>query len=282
MQGVDPLALTSSTTAALTDLRPLLAGFAGLLGLIIGSFLNVVIYRVPAGLSVVRPRSACPSCQTPIRSGDNIPVVSWLALRGKCRRCKAPISVRYPLVEATTGLLFAATTWWGLVTVPALLPALLYGVAVGVALFLIDVDTKRLPDAIVLPSYPVLAALLALAGVLSGQWPVATVAGSALVWWSVFYLPYKATKGRGMGFGDVKLAPLLGAVLGVFGWGPALVGLMASFVFGVLVSIVLMRLGRAGRKSKIPFGPFMLLGTAFGVIAGDSVFSLYLSVSGIA
>ncbi|WP_448629394.1 prepilin peptidase [Cellulomonas soli] len=146
---------TDSATLALTALLLLP------LGLAVGSFLNVVIWRVPQGMSVVRPPSACPRCEHPIRGRDNVPVLSWLLLRGRCRDCRAPISIRYPLVETATGILFVAS---GLFAGPTwVLPALLYLVSITVALVLIDIDTRRLPDTIVLPSYLVTLALLSLA-----------------------------------------------------------------------------------------------------------------------
>src|SRR4051794_24364013 len=144
----------------------------GVVGLAIGSFLNVVIWRVPRGESIAHPPSACPACGHAIRRRDNVPVVSWLVLRARCRDCRAPISGRYPLVELGTGVLFALTAWFAGPT--WILPALLYLAAISVALALIDVDTKRLPDAIVLPSYPVALALLALASWNPGgtsDWP---------------------------------------------------------------------------------------------------------------
>lgn len=275
-------AVRAERLALLSDLTPYLIGLAGLFGVIIGSFLNVVIYRVPAGLSIVSPPSACPGCDAPIRARDNVPVLSWMLLRGRCRSCAEPISVRYPLVEVITGVLFSATTWWALAHAPALAPVLLYVSAVGVALFLIDLDCQRLPDAIVLPSYPIVAAGLGLAGWLSGEWPWTTVAFSALVWGATFAIPYYLTQGRGMGFGDVKLAPLLGAVLGALGWGASLVGLLSGFVFGTVVGVALMSLGKAGRKTKVPFGPFMLLGAGFGLVFGRPVFDFYLRLTGLA
>ncbi len=142
-----------------------------LLGLAIGSFLNVVIHRVPRGESVVSPPSACPSCNNAIRPRDNVPVAGWLLLKGRCRDCQAPISPRYPLVEAATaGLFVVMALRFGLDPV---LPAYLYLAAVGLALALIDLDCKRLPDALTLPSYPVAAGLLgvaAAAGSDSGSW----------------------------------------------------------------------------------------------------------------
>lgn len=147
----------------------LLVVAATLVGLAIGSFLNVVVWRVPRGESVAHPPSACPRCGHVIRPRDNVPVLSWLVLRGRCRDCAAPISARYPLVEAGTAVLFGLTAWFA---GPAwVLPALLYLAAVSVALALIDIDTKRLPNAIVLPSYPVALGLLALASWNPGERP---------------------------------------------------------------------------------------------------------------
>lgn len=263
-------------------LLPLLVPFAALLGLIVGSFLNVVIYRVPADLSVVSPRSACPKCETPIRGRDNIPVLSWLLLRGKCRDCSEPISARYPAIEIITSALFAGVAWWSLEQVPALTPLFLYLTAIGVALFMIDLDCKRLPWKIVWPSQPVVLALLVLAGFLSGQWPWSTVLISTVVWFFVFAIPWFVTAGRGMGFGDVMLAPILGASLGALGWGPSLVGLLSGFAFGTVVGVGMMIFASAGRKTAVPYGPFMLAGALFGMLCGQPVWEWYLTTMGLA
>lgn len=257
----------------------LLVTWAGVIGLLIGSFLNVVVWRVPRGESVVRPPSACPRCHHAIRARDNVPVVSWLVLRGRCRDCGEPISARYPLVEAATGVLFAATAW---LTGPAwILPGLLYLVAISVALALIDVDVKRLPDAIVLPSYPVALALLTLASWNPGgdsDWGALL---RALIGGVVLYLVYFVTVlvyPAGMGFGDVKLAGVLGLYLGWFGWGALAVGWFSAFLLGGLFSVVLLVTGRAGRKTGIPFGPWMLAGAFVGIVAGEAVGQWYLGI----
>lgn len=250
---------------------------AGVFGLAIGSFLNVVVWRVPRGESVAHPPSACPRCGHEIRPRDNVPVVSWLVLRGRCRDCGNPISVRYPLVELGTGVLFALTAWF---TGPEwILPGLLYLAAISVALALIDIDTKRLPNAIVLPAYPVALALLTLASwnpTGASDWSAlvrALVGGAAL--YAVYFvtvLVYPA----GMGFGDVKLAGVLGLYLGWFGWGSLLIGWFAAFLLGGIFSVALLVLGRAGRKSGIPFGPWMLLGAAVGIVVGEQIWAGYL------
>ena len=246
---------------------------AGLLGLIIGSFLNVVIWRVPRGESIVSPPSACPQCGHEIRVNDNIPVVSWLVLRGKCRDCGHPISARYPLVELGTGLLFAAMAWrFGLSWE---LPAYLYFAAIAVALALIDLDTRRLPNVITLPSYAVAGALLLLPAVLDGSWDAylrAWLGGLALF---AFYFLLAFIYPAGMGFGDVKLAGVIGLYLGWLGWGSVLVGAFLGFLLGAVVGVALIVFGSAGRKSAIPFGPFMLAGAFIAVMWGQNLSDLY-------
>lgn len=270
----------SALLSAPVDVLAALA--AGLVGLAVGSFLNVVVWRVPRGLSVVRPASACPSCSTPISARDNVPVLSWLLLRGRCRSCAARISARYPLVELATAVLFALTTSWAVRQDQlAVLPALLYLVAIGVALALIDLDVRRLPDAIVLPSYPVVGALLGLAALVEhdgGAFVRALVGGAAL--WLLYFALCVARPG-GMGFGDVKLAGVLGAYLGYAGWSALLVGAFAAFVLGGVVGVALLASRRGGRRSALPFGPFMLTGAGLGIAAGASLAHWYLQVSGI-
>lgn len=251
-------------------------------GLVIGSFLNVVVWRVPRGESVVSPPSACPRCGHEIRRRDNVPVLSWLVLRGRCRDCGAPISARYPMVEAATGLLFTLTAWWCWAQdTPWLLPALAYLAAVSVALALIDLDSHRLPDAIVLPSHLVALALLALASWAPGgtsDWGAlgrALLAGAALF---AFYLVVLVIYPAGMGFGDVKLAGVLGLYLGWCGWGAVVIGWFAAFVLGGLFAIGLLVARRAERGSGIPFGPWMLLGAAIGIVAGPRLWDAYLGV----
>lgn len=269
-----------------------LAACAGIFGLLIGSFLNVVVYRVPNGLSIVSPPSACPGCGHVIKAYDNIPVLSWLILRGRCRGCAKPISKRYPLVEAGTGVVFAGVALWawtgGATAGPAayapgilVLAGFLYLAAVTVALGLIDLDTHRLPDTIVLPSYLVGAVLFTLAAVFSGDYSALLRAGVGMaVLWTAYLIMALAYPG-GMGFGDVKLAGLLGLFLGWVGWGPLLVGAFAAFLLGGLFSVALLVARKANRKSGIPFGPWMLAGAWTGIIAGDSLWKGYLALVGL-
>lgn len=260
----------------------LVVGLA-VVGLLVGSFLNVVIARVPEGRSIVRPRSACPRCGALIRARDNIPVISWLLLRARCRHCAAPIPVRYPIVEAGNALLWVVVGAWAGTQVErlAVLPLLLVLVSAGLALAVIDVHHHRLPNAIVLPLWPVTLLGLALAGWL-GQavaWPSAI--GGALTWTLVLGGIWVVTRGRGMGLGDVKVAPVLGAVLGWLGFGIAIFGLGLAFALGAVVGLVVVITGRRGLGSRIAFGPFLLLGAFIAVIAGEPVVEWYLRVSGL-
>lgn len=251
---------------------------AGILGLLVGSFLNVVIWRVPRGESVARPPSACPACGHAIRARDNVPVVSWLVLRGACRDCGQPISARYPAVELTTALAFAGVAWW----TTGILPFVAYGylAAITIALALIDVDVRRLPNAIVLPSYAVAVVLLTLSSWETSSWEAMT---RALIGCGVLYCFYFAlvfVHPAGMGFGDVKLAGVLGLYLGWVGWGALVVGAFGAFLLGGVVSLALLGLRLATRKSAIPFGPWMLLGAWVGLLVGERVWRAYLGLLG--
>jgi leader peptidase (prepilin peptidase)/N-methyltransferase len=239
----------------------LLLVLAGVLGLLIGSFLNVVVHRVPVGASVVSPPSHCPGCERPIRARHNIPVMGWLVLRGRCADCGLPISVRYPLVEMLTGVLFVLVTW-RLVQLgqPAAVPALLVFTALGVALGAIDLDVRRLPNVLVLPAYPVLAVLLAGAAAARDDWWSLARAGLGAVALFAFFFTLATIHPAGMGFGDVKLAGVIGLVLGYLSWGAVVVGAFGGFFLGAVVGVVVMATGSAGRKTAVPFGPFMVAG----------------------
>ena len=252
----------------------LLVVCTALVGLVIGSFLNVVIWRVPRGESVVRPPSHCPGCGHEIRPRDNVPVLSWLLLRGRCRDCGTGISVRYPLVEAGTAVVFGVLTL--AIGLEPELPAFLYLGAVGVALAMIDIDVKRLPDAIVLPSYPVAAVLLTVAAAVDGSWEDLLRAGLGMVALYAFYFLLALVYPAWMGFGDVKLAGILGLFLGWLGLAEVVSGGFLGFLFGGVVGGGLVLVRRAGRKSKIPFGPFMLAGALVAILWGGALADLYL------
>jgi leader peptidase (prepilin peptidase)/N-methyltransferase len=255
---------------------PVVIAAAALLGLAIGSFLNVVIYRVPQEMSLSHPSSRCPACGHPIRNRHNVPLVSWLILRGRCADCSARISVRYPLVELATSVLFVAMTLQmaRLHILPAL-PAFLFFAAIGIALTLIDVDLHRLPNAIVLPSYPILALMLTIAALAQDE-PArlvrAAICGMALF---LLYFVMAFAYPAGMGLGDVKLAGIVGAMLGFLSYQSALVGAFAAFLTGGLVGMLVIASRRGSRKSHLPFGPFMILAALLAVFAGNPIAELY-------
>jgi leader peptidase (prepilin peptidase)/N-methyltransferase len=251
--------------------------FAALLGLAVGSFLNVVIYRVPRRESLVHPASHCPTCGNPIRARHNVPVVGWLVLRGRCYDCKTPISPRYPLVELVTGLLFAALTLrlWGLDLLPAV-PAYLYFGAIGVALALIDLDVRRLPNVIVLPSYPVLAVLITASVLVTGDWWSLARAGIGAAILFAFYFVLAFAYPAGMGFGDVKLAGVLGMVLAYLSWACLILGAFLGFFLGAVIGVVALATGKATRKTALPFGPFMILGALIAIFVADPLVDFYL------
>jgi len=245
----------------------LAAAIAGVFGAVIGSFLNVVIWRLPRGESVVSPPSACPSCGAPVKPYDNVPVVSWLVLRGRCRSCGEPISARYPLVEALTAVLMALVpvflgadedVWIGFALVLILVP-----------LTFIDLDHRILPNKITYPAVPLAIVLVAVFEL--DALPEHLIAGAAafgLLFAAAWFYP------NGMGVGDVKLAGVLGLFLGR-SVAPAL---LAAFLLGTLVGLGVMAAKgiREGRKTAIPFGPFLAAGGLVGLFAGDEIVDWYL------
>lgn len=267
----------------MTPVQLVLLVFAALLGLAIGSFLNVVAYRLPAGIPLTR-ESRCPHCDAAIRPWQNIPVLSWLVLRGRCASCHGPISARYPLVEATTGALFAVVGY-GVMSQPlpgaaqvAVFVAYAYAAALGLVLALIDLDTHRLPNTLTLSAYPVTAVALLTASALGAGWDAAlrAVIGAAALF--LFYGLLRLISPRGMGGGDVKLAGVLGAYLGFAGYAQLVVGAFAAFVLGGIFGIGLLLTRRAQRGSGIPFGPWMILGSWLGIAAGGPLAGAYLEL----
>ena len=242
---------------------------AGLLGLVVGSFLNVVIYRVPLRRSVVWPASHCPACGEPIKPLDNVPLVSYLLLRGRCRNCGVRISARYPLVEALTGALFAAAAYqfgWGLQLLSALV--LIFTL---LALAGIDLEHQLLPNVIVGPAA---LAGLALSSLESPErWWLYPV--SALVVAGGLFALALAYPG-GMGMGDVKMGGMLGAFLGPY----AALAVFLGAVCGALVGGVLMSLGKMRRRSALPFGVFMALGGIVALFVGPQLWGFYLDLVG--
>ena len=243
------------------------------LGLAVGSFLNVVIWRVPRKLSVVRPGSHCPGCEAPIRPTDNVPVVSWLRLRGKCRHCRAPIPLRYPLVEVGGAVLFAAAAarfgWsWALPGYLVLFAALL-------AISVIDLEHYIVPDRINVPLMAVSLPLLGLAAVGEGEPGAFVRALLAGVGSFAFLFALNIVSPRGMGMGDVKLAVSLGMYLGFLGWRHVALGFFLAFLLGAVVGVLLIVVKLRGRKDHVPFGPFLAAGTGIAILWGDPVLRWY-------
>jgi leader peptidase (prepilin peptidase)/N-methyltransferase len=240
---------------------------ATVLGALIGSFLNVVIHRLPLGESLVTPGSRCPACDAPVRSFDNVPVLSWLLLRGRCRSCGAPISVRYPAVELLTAATFAAV-----VAVRGFDDGLwleLPFVACLIALAGIDLDHKLLPNKIVYPmaAYGLVVSLI----VATDDFPEHLIAGvGAFAFLLLAVLAYPS----GMGMGDVKLAGAMGLYLGV----SVVPALLAAFFTGTVFGLaVIAREGPQARKKAVPFGIFLAIGGLVGVLAGPELIDVYES-----
>ena len=251
----------------------LLAGVCALFGLAVGSFLNVVIHRVPRKESVISPRSRCPGCGTTLASRDNIPVVSWLLLKGRCRTCGEPISIRYPLVELLTAGLFVVTALR--LGVDAALPAFLVVVAGLVAISAVDLERFIVPNRILYPTLFVAAPLFVVAAAIDGDWEgVKTAAlGGALGW--VLLFAVHMVSPAGMGFGDVRLAGLIGMVLGWLSVGHVLVALFLAFALAAVVGVALMATGVKGRKDKVPFGPFLASGAMLALLFGAPIIEWY-------
>ena len=251
------------------------ATVAGLFGLLIGSFLNVVAYRVPLSRSVVSPPSACPECGHPIRWKDNIPVVSWLLIKGRCRDCDASISARYPFVEAATGALFVGSY---LVIGPVwVLPAYLLFVATTVVLVLTDLDHKRIPNRILYPATAAAVMLIAAGAAADGSMvsiPRA-LAGGGIYFGLLLVIALLARGGFGMG--DVKLAFLLGTFLAFQSWDTLWSGIFLAFLIGGVISLLLLITKRKGRKDAIPFGPPLIVGALVALVWGQQLVDWYLS-----
>ncbi len=259
-----------------------LIAVTAVIGLAIGSFLNVVIYRVPQGESLSSPASHCPHCLTPIRNRHNVPVLGWLVLRGRCAECAAPISVRYPLIESLTCLSFVVVTWRLYETHNlSSLPAWLYFTALGIALAAIDIDCHRLPNRLVLPSYPVLAVLIAAPALWQHELSALLRAaiGAAVLFGG--YLALAFGYPQGMGFGDVKLAGLIGAVLGWLSYSALFVGAFGAFLLGGLAGAAVIASRRGTGKTPLPFGPFMITAALLALFIARPIVAGYTRMTGI-
>jgi leader peptidase (prepilin peptidase)/N-methyltransferase len=240
-------------------------GFIALLGLLVGSFLNVVVHRLPRGESLSRPRSRCVGCETQIAFYENVPIVSWLALRGRCRHCGIAISARYPAIELVTGLVFAAVA--AVRGVDAELALELPFAAMLIAVAAIDLEHRIVPNKILLP-----LAVWAVAGWAAVEidfLPEALIAGAAAF---AFLLLAAVAYPAGMGMGDVKLAGVMGLYLGLSVVPAMLIAFLAGSAVGVAM---IAREGAQARKKGVPFAPFLALGGLVGLLVGEDLISLY-------
>ena len=240
-----------------------------LLGLVVGSFLNVVVHRIPNGGSVVRPASRCPSCGKPILRRDNIPLVSYALLRGRCRRCGTPIPARYPLVEGLSALLFGAATI-RFEDAGELALALVL-ISVSIALAVTDLEYRLLPNRIVGFGAVAGFVLSALAG--PAAWWTHPLAALAV---AGFLFALASAYPGGMGMGDVKMGGMLGLFLGPY----AALAVFVGALFGTILYVSLVGAGRIGRGSALPFGTFMAFGAIIALFAGPELWGIYLDLVG--
>jgi leader peptidase (prepilin peptidase)/N-methyltransferase len=247
------------------------AAFVTLAGLCVGSFLNVCIHRVPLKLSVVHPRSRCPACGHSLAWHDNIPILSYLRLRGRCRSCAQPISLQYPAIEAVTGVVFLMH-WYAFGPTPLFLIRLLFGCAL-IVLFMIDLEHQILPDAITLPGIVIglAASCVFPPGILAAV--LGTVVGGGVLW-GIAELWYRVRHVDAMGFGDVKMLAMVGAWLGL---KLVLLTFVLSSMMGGLVGIVLLASRRADMATKVPFGTMLAVAALMASLYGGPLVAWYLS-----
>ena len=258
----------------MVDILPILA-VAFFFGACIGSFLNVCIYRIPAGLSVVHPGSSCPRCRTMIPFYDNIPVLSYLLLMGKCRTCKTPIAIRYPFVEILGGLSALACVYAFGLTLPALIIFIFIATLIVVAF--IDLDHRIIPDVISLPGIPIF--FLASLAVPTTSWLSSAIGilfgGGSLI--AVAWV-YQAITGReGMGGGDIKLLAMIGAMIG---WQGIVFTIFSASAIGTVIGLLAMLQSGKGMKLAIPFGPFLSLGAVIYIFFGQDLITWYFNLIG--
>jgi leader peptidase (prepilin peptidase)/N-methyltransferase len=252
------------------DLFPATVALAAAFGAVVGSFLNVCIYRIPRSKSIVRPRSACPHCDRPLAWYENVPIASFVALGGRCRTCGAAIGPQYPIVEALSAIMFAAA-WWYYGPGVLLLSRLLFGCAL-IALFAIDLEHHLLPNVITIPGIVVGFALSFFTepGWISSLIGIAVGGG---VLWAIAEAYYRIRHEEGLGMGDVKMLAMVGAFIG---WQLTLLTLMMSSLAGSLIGLGLIVTRRGGMKYALPFGTFLALGAAVAATAGPAILHWYL------
>lgn len=261
---------------------PISLAIAGIFGLMVGSFFNVVIYRMPRGESVVWPPSRCTKCGYRIKPFQNVPVLSWILLRGKCKSCGVPISIEYPLVEAITGLLAVAVVGY-LLTLGSGHPVdfkigFTYFVLAAIPIFVIDFRHFLIPDVL---TYPGVALGLGLSFLPGGLTPLQSLiggAGSGLFLWLVGFTASFLLKKEAMGLGDVKLIAMAGALFGI---QAAMMGLVFASLLGSLVGVPMLLLRRLDNQHHIPFGPYICLGAMIAALYGDFLLAWYLGSLGM-
>jgi leader peptidase (prepilin peptidase)/N-methyltransferase len=247
-----------------------LVAVAVLFGLIVGSFLNVCIYRLPRRESIVWPASRCTSCNRELAWFENVPVFGWLALRGRCRTCRAPVSAMYPIVETVTGVLFGAAMYWYGPT-PLGVVRVAFGCAM-IVLFVIDLQHRILPNAITVPGAVIgfVISLFLPPGWVSSL--VGLLVGGGLLF-AIAEAYYRVRGVDGLGMGDVKMLAMIGAFLG---WQLALVTLILASFGGAVLGIGLLATGRGGMQAALPFGTFLAVGAAIAAVAGDPIVTWYV------
>jgi leader peptidase (prepilin peptidase) / N-methyltransferase len=261
----------SGTGDSIVTVDAMRAVLFAVVGLAFGSFLTVVVHRLPRGESVVRPRSACPNCGTQIRPRDNVPVISWIILRGRCRTCLAGISAEYPVVEGLTGALFVASILVFDDTATALMVGLFLGVMVAAAL--IDARNRIIPNRLTYPALGVFLVAVAVVWATGGDVdPVRAVLGLLVYGGALFVLALLSP--GGMGMGDVKLAALVGLVLGALGWSHVGVAVLVAVLAGGMGALLALAMGR-GRKDAIPFGPYLAGGAVVSALAAPQIAAWY-------
>jgi len=249
--------------------------FSFIFGLIVGSFLNVCIYRLPRNISIIRPPSSCPVCNTPIKPRDNIPVLSYLLLKGKCRKCGERISIRYPIVELLNGILY-----WAIINYFGLgwhLPFVFAFVSAMIVITFIDLDFQIIPDVITLPG--IVIGLLSASFLIPDPFSLSVVGfknsiAGMLLGGGLFYLIAILSRG-GMGGGDIKMMAMVGAFMG---WKAVFLTTFIGSLVGSLVGIFLMVFKGKGRKTKIPFGPFLAFGSIITLFFGSEILKWYFQM----
>lgn len=246
-----------------------------LFGLMVGSFDNVAIYRIPEGKSLWAPRSFCPNCGTTIVWYDNIPILSYFLLRRRCRNCGEPISIQYPLVELASGLLFLAVFAKVDFAWSAYLLPYLFMVTVLIIVSVIDLQKQIIPNKVMYPAIIIGLASMGIVALVRGEYKIITdsLIGAAVIAvpWGIAAMVFP----RGFGMGDAKLAAFTGAILG---WRSELVGFFIGIALGAIVGVVLMVAGKKERKSRIPFGPFLAAGALIALFWGQAIWDAYIGL----